>query len=246
MYKIACYFFILCVAAACTTRETKTNKPDVLAVNLDTTINPADDFFDYANGSWIKKNPIPADESGWGLFQIIPNENLQRIRDINEEAAKSNAAAGTAPQKIGDFWRAAMDSAKIEQQGIQPLQPYLDKINAIRDVASLQSTMAVLEKTGVDAAFGFYVGQDPKNSAVESLQIYQSGIGLPDREFYFKQDSTSVNIRDAYVQHIAKFLTMLGGDSAKALSSAKNILALETKLAAASKRLEDRRDPYAN
>src|SRR5438045_6988199 len=115
--KIVCYSLLLLSIVSCNTHEAKTNKPDVLAANLDTTINPADDFFDYANGGWIKKNPIPPDESGWGLFQIVPDENLQRLRDINEEAAKSNAPAGTAQQKIGDFWKAAMDSTKIERQG---------------------------------------------------------------------------------------------------------------------------------
>lgn len=244
--KIITYSVTILLLAACNSTPEKSNKPDVLASNLDTTVKAGDDFFEYANGGWIKNNPIPSDESGWGLFQVIPNETLQRLKDINEEAAKTNAAKGSAEQKISDFWKAAMDSAKIEQQGTQPLKPYLDKIDAINDVATLQRTIAELDKMGVNTAFGLYVGQDPKISSVEALQMYQSGIGLPEREFYFKTDTTSVNIRNAYVQHMATMLTMIGGDSVKAFSSAKNILALETQMAKASRKLEDLRDPYLN
>ncbi len=246
-YKKLSFYLLACLlAAGCNTQQTTAPKPDVLTSGMDTTVNPADDFFGYANGGWIKRNPIPADESGWGLFQVIPDETLNRLRDINQEVMKNTATAGTAEQKIGDFWKAAMDTAKIEQQGIQPLQPYLDKITAIKDVASLQSTMAELDKMGAGTLIGFSVGQDAKNSSLEALQLWQAGIGLPEREFYFKMDSTSVSIRNAYVKHIAKVLTMIGNDSVQALASAKNILSLETELAKSSRKLEDLRDPYSN
>ena len=194
----------------------------------------------------MKKNPIPPDESAWGLFQVIPNETLNRLRTINEDVSKESHAEGSAEQKIGDFWKAANDSVKLEQLGIQPLKPYLEKIDSIKDAASLQKIMAELDVMGVGSAMGLYVGQDPKNSALEILQIDQTGLGLPEREFYFKTDSTSVAIRNAYVKNMTKILGMLGEDSAKANASAKNILALETQLAKASKKLEDLRDPYAN
>ncbi len=236
-------FFIL---TACHQLTQQTQKPDVLASHIDTTVNPADDFFDYANGGWIKKNPIPPDETGWGIFQLVPNETLQRLHDINEEAAAKNAAKGTAEQKIGDYWKAAMDSARIEQQGIEPLKPYLDSIAAIHDAASLQNTMAALDRIGIDGAFDLYVAQDPKISTSEVLQLSQSGLGLPNRDFYLKMDSTSVAIRNAYVKHIAKYLAMLGSDSIKANRSAEKILGLETILAKASRKLEDLRDPYKN
>ncbi len=231
---------------SCTSSPEHEQKPDVLASHMDTTINPGDDFFAYANGGWIKKNPIPADETGWGIFQLVPNETLQRLHDINVEAAAMNATKGTAEQKIGDYWKAAMDSAGIGQQGIKPLQPYLDTIAAIHDASTLQNTMAALDRIGVGSAFALYVGQDAKNSTAEVLQMSQTGLGLPEREFYLKMDSTSVAIRNAYVKHIAKYLTMLGGDTVKAAESAKNILALETTLANASRKLEDLRDPYKN
>ena len=226
--------------------EQNAEKPDVLAKDIDSSVNPADDFFDYANGLWIKNNPIPADESAWGLFQIIPNETLERLRKINLEVSKTSNNEGTAEQKISDFWKAANDSVKIEQSGVQPLQPYLAKINAIHDVASLQNTMAQFDAMGVGGALSFYVGQDEKNSSLEILQLSQTGLGLPEREFYFKKDSTSIAIRNAYVKNITQILTLLGADSSKASISAKNMLALETQLAKASKKLEDLRDPYSN
>ncbi|MEO8711888.1 MAG: M13 family metallopeptidase, partial [Parafilimonas sp.] len=233
-------------ALSCNNSEKRSSKPDVLASDIDSSVNPADDFFDYANGKWIKNNPIPADESAWGLFQVIPDETLSRLRTINEDVSKKSQAEGTSEQKIGDFWKAANDSAKIEKLGIQPLQPYLAKIDAINDAASLQNTMAELDAMGVGGAIALSVGQDAKNSALEVLQMDQTGLGLPEREFYFKTDSTSVAIRNAYVKNITQILTLIGEDSSKAFTSAKNILTLETQLAKASKKLEDLRDPYAN
>ena len=242
------YFFpllFLLIGFSCNTNKTVA-KEDMLAADLDTTVNPADDFFDYANGRWIKKNPIPAEESSWGIGNLVVEENLKRLRDINEKAAQTNAEAGSTQQKIGDFWTTAMDTVKIERDGIKPLQPYLDKIAAIADVKSLQITMAELDKIGVDAIMGFGVRQDAKHSDVYALQLWQSGIGLPEREFYFKTDTTSVAIRNAYVKHVAKILTMLGDNSAHADSSSNNIMKLETELAKSHRKIEDLRDPYAN
>ena len=247
IYKKWVQLLIVCVmAASCNNKNNEVQKPDVLAADIDSSVNPADDFFSYANGKWIKNNPIPADQSGWGLFQVIPEETLQRLKNINDEAAKTSHTNGTAEQKIGDFWKAANDSAKIEQLGIAPLQPYLAKINSIHDAASLQNVMAQLDVMGVGSAIGFYVGQDAKNSTHQVLQMWQTGLGLPEREFYFKTDKTSVDIRNAYVKNITKVLSLTGEDSVKAAASAKSILTLETGLATASKKLEDLRDPYAN
>ena len=247
LYRRIVYFsFLSVLAASCSNKQQPSNKPDVLASHIDSSVNPADDFFDFANGKWIKANPIPAEESGWGLFQVIPNETLQRLKDINEEVGKESHPKGSAEQKIGDFWKAANDTAKIEQLGITPLKPYLAKIDSIHDAASLQTTMANLDAMGVGGAIGFFVSQDAKNSTIQALQLWQTGLGLPEREFYFKSDKTSVAIRDAYVKNITTFLTLLGNDSAKANTSAKGLLALETLLAKASKKLEDLRDPYAN
>jgi putative endopeptidase len=222
------------------------NKPDVLMANMDTTISPSQDFFLYANGGWIKKNPIPGDQGGWSIGNLVIEENLRRLREISEKAAAAPTAKGTTEQKIGDFWTTAMDSVKIEQQGLQPLKPYLDKINAITDIKSLVATVADLKKIGSSTLFKDYVLQDDKNSDAMSYKLVQGGIGLPEREYYFKNDSASINIRQKYLAYINKILTMSGEDSTKAAAAAKDILALETKLAKASRKIEDLRDPYRN
>ncbi len=226
--------------------KTGSQKADVLAVNLDTTVSPGEDFFQYANGGWINKNPIPAEQSAWGIGNLVIEENLKRLREISEKAAESNAAKGSPEQKIGDFWTMAMDSAKIEADGVKPLQPWLDKVNAISDVKSLVSTVADLKKIGSSTLFSDFVTQDDKNSDVMTYKLWQGGIGLPEREYYFKNDSTTNNIRNKYVEYITGMLTMAGEDAGTANTAAKNILALETKLAQASRKLEDLRDPYTN
>lgn len=238
---------VLAVGNSCNSNvKTATAKKDFLAEDLDTTVSPVTDFFDYANGGWIKRNPIPADQSGWGIGNLVIEENLKRLREISEKAAGAHVAKGSSEQKIGDFWSAAMDSTKIEQNGLKPLQPYFDKINSIADVRSLVSTVADLKKIGSFTLFSDFVAQDDKNSDVMTYKLWQGGIGLPEREYYFKNDSATINIRNEYINYITKVLTMAGDDSIKANESAKNILKLETRLAQASRKLEDLRDPYRN
>ena len=216
---------VLAVGNSCNSNvKTATAKKDFLAEDLDTTVSPVTDFFDYANGGWIKRNPIPADQSGWGIGNLVIEENLKRLREISEKAAGAHAAKGSSEQKIGDFWSAAMDSTKIEQNGLKPLQPYFDKINSIADVRSLVSTVADLKKIGSFTLFSDFVAQDDKNSDVMTYKLWQGGIGLPEREYYFKNDSATINIRNEYINYITKVLTMAGDDSIKANESAKNIL----------------------
>ena len=117
-------------------------KKDVLFENLDTSARPGADFFQYANGGWINKNPIPGDQSSWGIGHLVLEENMKRLREISEKAAASNGARGSAEQKIGDFWATAMDSTAIETAGLRPIQPLLDKVNGIQDTRSLISTVA--------------------------------------------------------------------------------------------------------
>lgn len=230
---------------SCKTKTTDTPK-DVFAADIDTTINPAEDFFMYANGKWIKDNPIPAEESSWGIGYVVNNENQQRLRDLSEAAAKEAGAKGSASQKIGDFWTTAMDSATIEQQGTKYLQPYFDKINSITGIPSFINTVADLDKIGVSALFSSYVSQDDKKSDEMAFKLDQGGLGLPERDYYFNTDSSTTNIRKAYVAHIAKILEFQGRDSISASKTASDILAMETKLAKVSRKLADLRDPYSN
>ncbi|HEY8661415.1 MAG TPA: M13 family metallopeptidase [Hanamia sp.] len=245
MKKIIFYGLMSLSFFSCKTKTTDTPK-DVFAADIDTTVNPAEDFFMYANGKWIKDNPIPAEESSWGIGYVVNNENQQRLRDLSEAAAKEAGAKGSASQKIGDFWITAMDSATIEQQGTKYLQPYFDKINSITDIPSFINTVADLDKIGVSALFSSYVSQDDKKSDEMAFKIDQGGLGLPERDYYFNTDSSTTNIRKGYAAHIAKILEFQGRDSISASKTASDILAMETKLAKVSRKLADLRDPYSN
>ncbi len=221
-------------------------KPDFLYSDLDTAIRPNDDYFEYANGGWLKKNPIPSDESSWSIANLVVEENNNRLRTINEKAAQSNAAQGTTEQKVGDFWATATDSAAIEKEGVTALEPYFQQIDAVKDFPSLINTMIAMEKIGVGNVLAWYIGQDDKNSDVMAVKFWQGGIGLPEREFYFKQDTTSQKIRKAYTAYISNVLTMSGMDSNTAVKAADGILAAETKLATVHRSREALRDPVKN
>ncbi|MGZ3939962.1 MAG: hypothetical protein ACXVLT_15335, partial [Flavisolibacter sp.] len=245
-YKgLLCCFIGLSLFVCCNNSKTTSSKKDILVDHLDTTINPTEDFFDYANGGWIKNNPIPPDHSTWGIGPIVYEENITRLKKIIEKAVHADAANGTADQKIADFWVTAMDTAKITEQGLKPLQHYLDLINNVSDLRSLVSAITELEKIGSNTLFSGYAAEDAKKSDVISYQFSQAGIGLPDREYYFKNDSTTVNIRHSYINYISKVLTMAGEDSEVAKNEAKNVLVIETKLAKASRKREDW-DPVRN
>jgi putative endopeptidase len=226
--------------------QKKQPKKDVLVANMDKTIKPSEDFFQYSNGGWIKGNKIPNEESEWGIANLVINENLKRLKEINEKAAKMKAAKGTNYQKIGDFWKTGMDSLRIQQQGLNFVQPYLTKIDNIKDIPSMMEVVTELNRIGVSALFSDYVAQDDMNSEVMSYKLWQGGLGLPEREYYFKTDASTAHIRDEYLKYLVKTLEHLGENPAAAKASAQKILALETRLATASRKLEDLRDPYAN
>lgn len=221
-------------------------KPDVLQASLDTTARPGDDFFQYANGTWLKQHPIPASESNWGIGKEVQNEVYARLRALSEEAAKAGAKAGSTQQKIGDFWATGMDSVAINKQGAAPLKAELDRISAIRSGADVPAVVARLQMMGVDALIGPYVGQDSKNSEKMALYLYQSGLGLPNRDYYFNKDLRTRNIRRQYERHVQRMFQLLGQDSVMAKQNSARVVALETKLAASSRKLEDLRDPYRN
>lgn len=247
--KIIIPLAALSMCAACNndpkgSSESGTAKGDILKENMDSTVSPGEDFFEYANGGWLKKNEIPASESSWGIAQLVNNELYERKRKINEDAAAKKEAG--VSQMIGDFWTTAMDSAKTDKMGIEPLKEELAKINAAQTPADIMNVAAHLHAIGIGVFFSEGVGQDAKNSELMSYQLYQGGLGLPNRDYYFNTDDRSVKIRAAYPEMIAKMLTFTGVDAASAKTRAAAIMALETRMAKVSRKLEDLRDPYKN
>jgi putative endopeptidase len=245
-------FFAVCIGAAlnaCNSGSDNTSmKPaeDILASHLDTTVKPSDDFFEYANGGWLKKNPVPASESGWGIGNVVQDTIYNRLKTINENAVNAKGASGTVTQKIGDFWQSAMDTVALDKAGISPLQPDIDKINTIQNINDLINEAAELKIKGVHCLFSDYVTQDDKNSEMMIYKLGQGGLGMPNRDYYFKTDSRTENIRKAYKQYLLKTFMQLGNDNATAQKNVSAVYALETKLATASRKLQDLRDPYRN
>ncbi len=219
---------------------------DPLLTNRDTTANPADDFFAYANGGWFKKHPIPASERSNGIFRMIQDTINNQVKSICETSAKANAEKGSNKQKIGDFYASGMDSVAINKAGITPLKSELDKINAIKDIPSLLKTMAYLHTIGTNSSFSFYVYQDDKNSAKNALQFGQGGLGLGQRDYYFNMDAETVTIRKEYVKHLQAMIQLMGEKLDVAAANATSIMKLETELAKASRKLEALRDPIKN
>lgn len=223
------------------------SQKDFIKENIDTTANPGIDFFQYANGGWTKLNPIPSAYSRWGIGNLINDEIYDKLRKINEDAAKAKGSEGSNSQKIGDFWFTGMDTVGIEKQGIQPIKADLDRIAAIKDITGVLNEIAYQHTLGDNPLFSLYVYQDMKNSEVMALYLNQGGIGLPDRDYYFNKDGRTAGIRKDYREkHLVNMFKLSGMDDATSAKAAENTYKLEESLATASRKLEDLRDPYKN
>ncbi|WP_400191882.1 M13 family metallopeptidase [Hymenobacter sp. B81] len=215
--------------------------------NIDASVQPCDDFFQYASGNWLKNNPVPAAEVRWGSFNELSDKNNAVMRQILEEAAANTGAAkGSNAQKVGDYYATAMDSMAIEKAGIAPLKPELNRLAAVKTLDGLQISIArdLMLQTG--AFFNTYVGQDDKKSDQYAVNFYQGGLSLPDRDYYLKDDARSKSLRAAYQTYLVNTFKLLGDTEAAAKKNAATVLRLETRLAKASKSRVDLRDPYAN
>jgi putative endopeptidase len=202
-----------------------------------------DDFYQYANGGWIAKNEIPAAFSTWGITSPLRERNIATLHDILEAAAKNTAAPkGSNEQKIGSFYASCMDETKIESLGAKPLATELAFINKMKSSRDLPATVAHLHHIGVPAIFTFGAGQDFKKSDNIIAVTGQGGLGLPDRDFYLKDDAKSKSTRDAYVAHMTRMFKLLGDDDAKAATEAQTTMKIETQLAQVSIDRVARRD----
>jgi putative endopeptidase len=229
---------------SCNKKETHFEDP--LLTHRDITINPADDFFMYANNGWFKKNPIPASERSNGIFRMIQDTINNQIKSICESSSKANANKGSNKQKIGDFYSSGMDTLTIDKLGISPLKNDLDRINFITNANTLIETIGYLHTIGCSPAYTFYVYQDDKNSSKNILQFMQGGLGLGQRDYYFNTDESTVKIRNEYVKHVQKMFELAGENSENAIKKATSIMKLETELAKNSRKLEALRDPIKN
>jgi putative endopeptidase len=197
--------------------------------NFDRSVRPQNDFFRYVNGGWIKRTEIPADATGWGSFQELTERSRNSLHQLFEEASNTNAPAGSERRKIGDLYASYMDTARVEKRGIAPLQPELREIASLKSASQLPQTFARLAPLGIQSPVGIFVGQDPKHSSVNVVQLNQSGLGMPDRDYYLKQDPKMSATRNAYVAYITRLMEL--ANQPDPAGAANRILALETAIA---------------
>jgi len=244
--KTVAIFLSLCAfLSACNTH--KPMKPDILRANVDTTVNPGNDFYMYSNGEWFKHNPIPPTESRWGIGNLVQDEIYENLRQICENAAATkDATKNSATQRIGDLYASAMDSAAVDKAGADPIKEELTEIAAIKDISGVVNMIAKLQTYRVGPAFSLYVGQDEKNSDAMALHLQQGGLGLPNRDYYYNTDNRTQNIRVEYVKYIGTTMAHTGDVDSVSVQNAQSVMQLETMLALKSRKLEDLRDPYKN
>lgn len=241
-----------CFIGSCGSQQKEVNAQDknstfkfLDAANMDTKVSPSENFFMYANGAWLKNNPIPATETRWGSFNTLEESNLKILHELLEAAAaKTDAPKGSADQKVGDMYRSGMDTNAIEKAGITPLKPWLDRIDAINSPEALLKEILVQHTEGIGPVFGFYVSPDDKNVSQQICQVFQGGLGLPDKDYYFANDTRTIKIREEYKMYINKMLKLMGVSEDKIFIETADILNLETALAKASMGRVEMRDPY--
>lgn len=213
--------------------------------NMDTMVRPGDNFFMYANGTWLKNNPIPESKTRWGSFNELDENNNEVLHKLLDSAAAINGAAkGSVAQMVGDFYRTGMDSSGAEKAGLSPLSPIMMRIDGISDVNALLNEICYQHTQGIGQVFYFAVSPDDKNVTKQICQFGQGGLGMPGKEYYFDKDERTTKIRTAYQAYILNMLKLMGQDETTAQKNAKDIYQLELSLAEASLTRVQMRDPY--
>ncbi len=238
---------LMALFASCKNNSSNINEKDALSMHIDSTVNPGDDFFMFANGKWFKENPIPASEQSNGLWQMIQDTiNDQVLSICKTSAAMTDAPKGSDKQKIGDFYYSGMDSISLNKKGIDDVKPYLAMIDEIKDLDGLVKVAAELRYLTGSALFSFYIGQDDRISSKNAIMLGQGGLSLYDRNYYFDMDKRAIMIRTKFVEHMANMYKLTGYDDANAKMAAESTMKIETALAKSSRKREDTRDPLKN
>lgn len=210
---------------------------------IDKTVSPCTDFYRYACGNWITQNPLPPEYSRYTRFNELQRRNEALLQDILEKASVTGSARSGVEQRIGDFYTACMDEDGIEKRGLDPIRGDLDRIDRLKDIRNLAPLLADLHLAGLNVLFRFGSTADYKNSRQTIAAVFQGGLGLPDRDYYLKEDDTTVNLRARYVEHVARMFELAGADKTTAAAQAKAVMTLETALARASVDRVTLRDP---
>lgn len=224
----------------------KKDVADIDPANLDTTVMPGTDFYQYACGGWMKAHPLTAEYARFGSFDLLAENNREQLKSLIGELAAKPEAPGSVAQKIGDLYNVAMDSVKLNADGVEPIRGELEKIAAITDVKEMSEIVAEMRRKGFDAYFVLGVGADEKNSAMNIVYAYQSGMSLGEREYYLDNDDHTREIREKYREHVANMFRLAGFTDEEARKDADAVLKVETMLAEAAYDNVKLRDPQAN
>jgi putative endopeptidase len=239
---------VMAFSAGCLQQKKSNNKACTTLdiANLDTTVAPGIDFYQYATGGWQAANPLPPEYSRYGSFEKLAEENRKQIQSLIEELGKQQNPKGSNAQKVGDLYNIAMDSIKLNAEGVTPLKPFIDEIAAAKDKKEIVCLMAKVSKYASSPFFGFYVGPDDKNSSMNIVHLFQSGLGMGDRDFYLEQDERSNMLRREYVKLMETQFCNAGYTEENARKAAKTVMRIETELAKSHVTKEMRRIPELN
>ncbi len=218
-------------------------KPSFTEADMDLTFSPKSNFYFYANGGWMKNNPLPNDKSRFGAFDKLAEENRDKVKLVIETAAATNSPSGTINQQIGDFYASGMDTTAIETAGLAPINSYLEEIDAIQTREQLLQAIGKMQRLQLSPLFYFFAEGDNKNSNMMIANIYQGGLGMSDRDYYTDNGERAEKIRTAYSKYLTTLWSYLGNDSLVAKQKSDEILAFETKIAKASNSMLENRDP---
>ena len=236
-------FVAFLVFTACSKHEKEKN---VAITGIDSTLRPGDDFFKYVNGKWYDSVAIPASQSGVGAYMFMNYPQRMRMQGILDSVSKINNPTGSIAQKVGDFYASGMDTVTIDKRGYAPIKPLLAKIEAISDLPSLMNFVAKEVKANNSSIIGFGVSPDDKHSSMNIAVLYQTGIGLPDRDYYFKSDPSTVGIQAAYKKYVATLFQLTGSNATEAKKNADLVYDIDKQLAVSHKTKVELRDVQAN
>ncbi|TRZ43993.1 M13 family metallopeptidase [Robertkochia solimangrovi] len=243
MKKILILFVLVLAVQACSTEP---EKKIVKIEGIDTSLRPGDDFFKYMNGIWYDSVQIPSTQAGVGAYMFMNYPQRIRLQGLLDSISKSENPDGSIAQKVGDFYASGMDTAAINKKGYEPIKPVLTSIEAINDIPAMIQFIADQYKVYNSSLFRFRIGPDDKNSSMNIAHVYQTGLGLPDRDYYFKTDPSTIGIQDAYKSYLKSLFELTGSDSAEAAKSATVVYDIDKQLAESHKTRIEMRDVKAN